>query len=284
MISIFRPKHWMKNVLVFIPAFFAGILFSEKSIELLLTFSSFSFIASSIYIVNDIKDVDSDKKHPTKRLRPIASGKITLFQARLFFLFSFFLANTIAVLINENVFYTIFSYFLLNIFYTYKLKRIPIIDVSCIATGFVLRIFAGALTFDIFVSEWLVIMVFLISMLIGFAKRRDDLLLKESTGITFRVSMDGYNKDFLNFGIVIMAAVVIVGYIMYTTNAEAILRLHNSHLYLSTFFVMIGILRYLQITFVEEKSGSPTDILWKDKFLQLTIFFWLTFLGVFIYL
>ena len=253
-ITLIRPKHWIKNIFIFIPAFFAGTILSFENLFLLiLTFFAFSFVASSIYILNDYKDIESDKKHPKKKFRPLASGKVSKRNALMLFFILLIASTALMYSTRIHVLSIIYAYFILNIFYTLVLKRIAIVDIVCISVGFVLRVFAGAFAVDVPVSEWLILMVFLISLLMGFAKRRDDLLIKEESGITLRKSIDGYTKPFIDLSVTMMAGVVIVCYIMYVTHESVISRIGNSYLYLTSIFVIIGILRYLQITFVEEK-------------------------------
>jgi 4-hydroxybenzoate polyprenyltransferase len=162
----------------------------------------------------------------------------------------------------------------MNILYSLKLKHISIIDIFIIATGFVLRLFAGSVVTDIKLSMWIVIMTFLLAIFLALAKRRDDIILS-SQGKDTRKNIDGYNLEFVNASMVLMAGVVVVSYILYTVSDNVIHRLGTDHLYLTSFFVILGILRYMQITFVEEDSGSPTAIVLKDKFMQFTIILWL---------
>jgi 4-hydroxybenzoate polyprenyltransferase len=155
-----------------------------------------------------------------------------------------------------------------------KLKHISIIDIFIISTGFVLRLYAGSVSSDIYLSHWIIIMTFLLALFLAIAKRRDDVLLSNQ-GKETRKNIDGYNLEFVNASMVLMSAVIIVSYILYSVSNEVIQKLDTQYLYLTTFFVILGILRYMQITFVEEKSASPTKIVIKDLFLKLTIVAWL---------
>jgi 4-hydroxybenzoate polyprenyltransferase len=154
------------------------------------------------------------------------------------------------------------------------LKKISIIDVVCIAIGFVLRVFAGGIAADVALSQWIVIMTFLIALFLALSKRRDDLIYLEH-GKPLRKSMMGYNRDFLTLSMGIIASVIIVSYILYTVSPD-IAEKHNSrHLYLTAFWVVLGILRYLQIAFVKNQKGSPINIFFSDIFLQLIVVCWL---------
>ena len=149
-----------------------------------------------------------------------------------------------------------------------------IVDIVCIAIGFVLRIFAGGLAIDVPISHWLVLMIFLLAVFLALSKRRDDLLLTTS-GHKTRRSLDGYNLEFVNYAMVVMTSVVIVCYVLYAVSPEVIDKHGTDQLYLTTLWVIAGLLRYMQITFVEQKSGSPTRIVLKDYFLQAVIVAWI---------
>ncbi len=285
MLKLLRINHWIKNLYVFAPIFFSGqIANSEKLLQSLYAFFIFSFAASSIYILNDIIDVEDDKAHPEKKDRPIASGKVSKNTAYILFLTLLLASLTCAFLINLQLLLIIIGYITLNILYSIKLKQIAIVDVSIIAVGFVLRVFAGGESSGILVSHWLIIMTFLISLFLALAKRRDDLIIEDETGTVMRKSIKGYNKEFIQSAISILCGALIVSYILYVTSAEVVSRFNNKNIYYSTIFVILGILRYLQLSMVKNKSGSPTKIMYKDLFTQLVIVGWILFFIVYIYI
>jgi len=269
-----RPHQYIKNIFIFAPLLFSFQFSTENTLDSILAFILFSMIASSIYILNDIMDIDEDKKHPTKKERPLASGLLSIDIAKKSFLILSILSLIVAFIFNQALFMVLFGYFVLNILYSLRLKHISIIDIIIISTGFVLRLFAGSVVIGVQLSMWIIIMTFLLALFLAIAKRRDDVLLSLS-GKETRKNIDGYNLEFINASMVLMAGVIIVSYILYTVSNDVISRLHSSHLYLTAFFVILGIIRYMQITFVEQKSGSPTKIVLKDRFLQYTILFWL---------
>jgi len=279
--KLFRVHQYIKNLFIFMPLLFS-FSFSDVSnnINTFIAFALFSLLASSIYIFNDLMDIEEDKAHPIKKNRPLASGKVTKQTAQLLIiLISFFVLST-ALFINLNLFAVLFVYFILNIAYSLKLKHISILDIFIIATGFVLRLFAGSAVTGIELSMWIIIMTFLLAIFLALAKRRDDVLLSLA-GQETRKNIDGYNLEFINASIVLMAGVVIVSYVQYTISPEVIARLGTEYLYLTSFFVILGVLRYMQITFVEQNSGSPTKVVIRDTFLKLTIMFWLlSFIGI----
>lgn len=284
---------WVKNVFVFLPMFFAReLLDPECWAESVVAFFAFSFAASAIYCINDIRDIDVDRLHPVKRLRPLAAGKVTVTGALaltvLLVCVSFALSLGLlprggGMHAVPGVAIIIAIYLLLNLAYTFRLKHIAIVDVFVIATGFVLRLFAGGTACGIRLSPWIVCLTFLISLFFAFAKRRDDVVLMER-GIKVRKNVAGYNLRFLDQTLGVLAAVTIVCYIMYTVSPEVIDRMGSRYLYLTSIFVLAGILRYLQLTVVEQESGSPTKVILTDKFLGICVLGWLLLFGVIIYI
>ena len=179
---------------------------------------------------------------------------------------------------NQSIqaFIVLLIYIALNILYSFRLKHVAIVDITIISVGFVLRILIGAFVTETPLSKWIVTMTFLLALFLAFAKRRDDVLHFMTTGKKMRKVIDGYNLKLIDGAMVIMSSVVIVSYLLYTTSPEVVKRFNNEYLYLTSFFVVIGILRYMQITLVKNNSGSPTKILLKDKFLIIVILSWLT--------
>ena len=173
----------------------------------------------------------------------------------------------------------ILFYFVLNLAYCSILKKYAIVDVCVIAFGFVLRLLAGGFATDIVLSKWIVMMTFLLTLFLSFAKRRDDVLRMEETGEAPRKNTIRYNLTFINQAITITASVTLVCYIMYTISPEVVARVHTDYLYLTTIYVLLGLLRYIQITVVDKKSGDPTKMMLQDRFTQVVVVLWaLTFL------
>lgn len=283
-IKLARVHQYTKNLFVLAPLFFGFLLFDKTSvINSIFCFISFCLMASSIYIFNDMFDVESDILHPKKKHRPIASGKISKQNASIFMIILFVLGVLVSILSNVKTLYPILIYFVLNILYCVKLKHIAILDIFIIATGFVLRIFAGGQSISVDPSHWIIILTFLLAIFLALAKRRDDIVLGERNGVKHRISIDGYNKQFLDISMAISASLCLVSYILYSISEYTIDRMHSDKLYLTSIFVMLGIFRYMQITFVMEKSGSPSKIVLKDRFLQGVILCWLLSFCVLIY-
>jgi 4-hydroxybenzoate polyprenyltransferase len=274
--QLLRVHQYIKNLFVFAPLFFSFDFTYSSVGNVFIVFFLFSLLASSIYIFNDLMDREEDKKHPKKMFRPLASGRVSPSTAKaLMYILSFGVLVT-AFWFNSMLFLVFLLYLIMNIAYSIGLKHIAIVDIFMIATGFVLRLFAGATVLEeTSLSMWIIIMTFLLALFLAIAKRRDDVLLALK-GKETRKNIDGYNLEFVNAVMVLMSAVIIVAYILYTVSSSVMQRLETEYLYLTTFFVILGILRYMQITFVEEESGSPTKIVLKDRFLQLVIVGWLT--------
>jgi len=285
-LKLIRPKQWLKNVFVLIPMFFGKSLTDLSDVRnSLLTFASFSFVASSIYCFNDIIDIDADRRHPVKCRRPLASGTVKVgtawglmaLMALLSLLPIAFIEGGAACVVAG----IIALYFVLNLLYCTWLKQHAIVDVCVIAFCFVLRVLAGGAATDTAVSDWLVLMTFLLTLILSFAKRRDDVLRMNETGEPPRKNTIRYNLTFINQAITITASVTLVCYIMYTVSPEVTHRLHSDYLYLTTAYVLLGLLRYIQLTVVDKRSGDPTKVMLRDRFIQAVVLMWaLTFLVI----
>jgi decaprenyl-phosphate phosphoribosyltransferase len=271
-----RLHQYIKNLFIFLPLFFAmkitdiGLLYNA-----LIAFLAFSLTASAIYILNDYYDLEEDRHHPQKKDRPLASGDISKSQA-IIIMSSLLVSGFILMsLISLKAVGIMATYVAMNIIYSSSLKHISIVDVNIIAIGFVLRLFIGSAVTNIQLSKWIIIMTFLLALFMALAKRRDDVLIFLDTGKKIRKSIDGYNLQLLDMAMGIMASVVIVAYILYTTSLDVGVRFNSEYLYLTTFFVILGIMRYLKITLVQKNSGSPTKIATSDRFMQLTLLGWI---------
>lgn len=285
LIRLIRPKQWIKNLIVLLPVFFGGALLHPSAIYAgLITALSFSFAASSIYCLNDIIDIEDDKHHPIKCNRPLASGAISIPQGYTLMILMLILSMASTFLLYDHQLETagvIAFYWLLNIGYCLKLKQYAIIDVCIVAFGFVLRVLAGGISTSIHLSKWIVLMTFLLMLFLSFAKRRDDVVRMNETGHAPRQNTIRYNLTFINQAITITSSVTLVCYIMYTVSPETIQNFHTDYLYLTSVFVLVGLLRYIQIAVVDKKSGDPTKVILRDRFTQLIVLaFGLAFLFI----
>ncbi len=276
LIKLMRPHQYIKNLFIFLPLFFAmKITETELLLNAFIAFIAFSLTASAIYTLNDYHDIEEDKRHPKKKDRPLASGAISKSQAIIIMTVLFVAGFTLMASLSLQSVGILSAYTIMNIAYSFYLKHVAIIDVMIIAIGFVLRLFVGSAVTGIHLSMWIVVMTFLLALFMALAKRRDDVLIYLDTGKKMRKVIDGYNLQFLDTSMAIMASVVIVTYTIYTTSAEVVERFHSEYLYLTALFVILGIMRYLQIAFVHLDSGSPTKIVLKDRFMQLTLLGWI---------
>ncbi len=275
-IKLMRPHQYIKNIFIFLPLFFAlKITDTHLLLNASIAFIAFSLTASAIYALNDYHDIEEDRQHPTKKNRPLASGTITKAQAKIIITILFLVGFSLMALLSLEAVVILVAYIIINIAYSLQLKHVAILDITIIAIGFVLRLFIGSAATDIPLSMWIVIITFLLALFMALAKRRDDVLIFLETGKKMRRVIDGYNLQFLDTAMAIMASVVIVSYVMYATSTEAIARVHSEYLYLTSFFVILGIMRYLQITFVLKDSGSPTKIVLEDRFMQCILICWM---------
>ncbi len=282
-IRLLRPYQWVKNGFVLIPAFFGGKLMTLfTSAKPITAFVSFCAAASSVYVLNDIFDVENDRAHERKRTRPIASGTVPVTSAILMLALLVAAATALSFGVGVSFFYVVAGYIGLNLLYTLYFKRVSLVDISFIAAGFILRVLGGGIAADVVISKWLILMTFLLACCLAVGKRRDDLLLGVNK-TAVRAANNGYTLRFIDTCLVILGGVTIVCYIMYTVSDEVVRRLNSDNVYLTSVFVVIGMLRFLQIAIVEQKSGAPTMILLKDNLIRVMIGLWLLSFLVLLY-
>lgn len=279
-LKLLRVEQWIKNGFVFVPLFFAGkltdpILFCRS----IFAFFLFSFTASIIYVINDYNDIASDREHPDKKNRPLASGavpeKAAVFFAVglsfavffLFFLLGAFLAEPLKL---AGV---LLLYFVMNLAYTFRLKHVAIIDISIIAVGFVLRVFAGGFATGLGISQWAVLLNFVLALVLAIGKRRGELINANISGKT-RKALDGYNVQFADIALSISVTLAIVCYMMFTLSPEVQQKFHSMVFY-TVIFVVFAFLRYLQQTLVYNRTESPTKMVYTDRYIQVTLLLWL---------
>ena len=283
-IKLLRPSHWVKNLFIFLPVFFGHQLTNASAVlSSFIAFVAFSLAASAVYCFNDIIDVEADRRHPVKCQRPIASGRVSITSAYVIMVMLIALSAVSSLLFgNEHqymVMLVIAAYLVMEFLYCTFLKRYAIIDICILSMGFVFRILLGGAATGIIISHWLIMMTFLLTLFLSFAKRRDDVLRMNATGEAPRKNTIRYNLTFINEAITITGSVTLVCYIMYTVSAEVTSNFNTNHLYLTSIFVLVGLLRYIQIAVVDQKSGDPTKAILSDRFLQLVVVAWgLTFL------
>ena len=283
MLRLARPRQWIKNAFVAAPLFFTPAAISAGSLlRTALAVAIFCLLSSTAYAINDWFDRDADRLHPEKRTRPIAAGEVSGGEAAVLVAVLLFVVFALGLTLLPGEFSLVaFGYFALNLFYSLKLKNMAILDVLTIAVGFVLRIDAGALVIGVRPSVWIVVCAFLLALFLALAKRRDDLV--RTLDADHRASLAGYNRRFIETGLAMVLGSLLVSYVIYTTDAAVIARYGTEKLYLTVPFVAAGILRYLQITLVEERSGSPTDIMFSDRFIAVAVLGWVVTFAALIY-
>jgi 4-hydroxybenzoate polyprenyltransferase len=273
-IRVLRPKQWIKNGFVAAPLFFTPDRVNATSIMDVFTgFAVFCMVASAVYCLNDLRDAEADRNHPVKKDRPIASGAIS--PATAMVLMALLLAGGAALSVVQvpMILWVIVAYFTTNIAYTLYLKHIAILDVLIVAFGFVLRVEAGALIIDATPSAWILIVTGLLALFIALAKRRDDIV--RNLDAEHRKSLDGYTLPFVDGSLMAVLSTLLVSYLIFTTDQAVMTRLNSEQLYFTGPFVIAGVLRYLQLTVVYERSGSPTDLVYRDSGLQISVVGWL---------
>ncbi len=287
-IRLCRPTQWVKNLFVMLPLFFSGNIFDLQLVGCaLVAFAAFCMASSAIYCLNDYMDADADRQHPEKCHRPVASGEVG--KATCIFLMSALSVAALALpwlLSSPASLYStcvVGTYLVMNYAYCLKLKRIALIDVVIISIGFVLRVAIGGTSTGIFISHWIIIMTFLLALFLSLSKRRDDILLYNRTGKKMRHNIDRYNLDFMSQATTLVATVMLVSYIMYTVSPEVVARFSSNLVYITSLFVLIGLLRYIQLAVVFTSSGSPTRILIHDRFVQASLLGWVVTFALIIY-
>ncbi|MCL1664440.1 MULTISPECIES: decaprenyl-phosphate phosphoribosyltransferase [Elizabethkingia] len=279
-LKLLRVEQWVKNLFVFLPVFFSGkIMDTDLFSKSCVAFIVFSLTASCIYILNDYMDIELDKQHPEKRNRPLASGAIGKKTAIGIFVLLIVLAVGFTLYMQnqgleiQDFATVVISYFVINILYTFKLKHVAIVDICIIATGFVLRVLAGGYITGIVVSQWAILLTFILALVLAIGKRRGELINAQINGKT-RKALDGYNVQFADIALSISCALAIVCYLMFTLSPEVQQKFHPRVFY-TVIFVVFAFLRYLQQTLVYNKTESPTKIIYKDHYIQATMLLWL---------
>ena len=282
--DLLRAKQWGKNGFLLLPGFFAGnILEPGVFLRVILGMAAFSLVASGIYIVNDLRDVQADRLHPRKCKRPIAAGLIKPSTAIVIACVVAIMGLAGAYLLEPMFGLITLGYGVMNLAYSLYLKRWAILDVMIIALGFLFRIHAGGAMANVPISMWLEILTFLLALFIAFGKRRDEVIVAAVAGNGTRRNIQGYNLEMVNSSMSLIASVTLVAYVMYTVSPEVMARIGSPYLYYTGFFVLMGMLRYLQLALVKHRTGSPTQLVLEDWPLQAVIGGWLISFAIIIY-
>lgn len=283
-LATLRPQQWVKNFVLL-----AGLIFSQNLdkpdfiLKSLAAFALFCLLSSSVYIFNDIMDVESDRKHPLKSARPIARGRIKVSTGVFLFVVLAIASFGLSLWLNSLFALTALGYFVLNLLYSVYLKNVVIIDVMCIALSFVIRAVAGAVVIGVEISAWLVVCTTLLALFLGFGKRRHELVLLEDQATGHRKSLSEYSPYFLDQMISVVTASTVVAYAFYTLSPEVKVKLGASHMELTIPFVLYGVFRYLYLIHQKEGGGSPTRMLLTDRPILANTILWLAAVVLIVY-
>jgi 4-hydroxybenzoate polyprenyltransferase len=283
-IKLIRVTQWTKNIFLFVPLVFAKKLFLLNTFETaVLAFLQFCIVSSTVYIFNDIIDVKHDREHPTKRHRPLASGKISIKSAIVLLILFLILLIPGFYLFNFKFNILLISYLVLNTAYTLKLKNLVILDILSLAAGFVIRVLAGAYVIDVPVSNWLILSTLFVSIFLAVIKRRSELAYNSEVEKTRKV-LKNYTLTFLDQLTTISATGLIVSYALYAVSQSTIQNFHTENLIFTIIFVVYGLFRYMFLMHVKRLGESPIDAIFKDFGMIINIFLYIVSIILIIYM
>ncbi len=280
-----RPQEWAKNLLVF-----SGVIFSKSLTDInnlwisLLGFTVFCAASSGVYIFNDLCDLKHDREHPVKRNRPLASGALNVNLARFAMAVLFAIATIGSLALSHGFALVIAVYLITCLAYSLKLKDIVILDVIVIANGFVLRAISGAILIGVDVSEWLVLCTSMVALLVGFGKRRHEMVLLENSAGNHRRSLSDYSLQFLDSIMAICAGAALITYALYTRADETVARVGSRGMLVTIPFVVYGVFRYLFLVQKGMEGGSPVRILYFDRPTRRNLLLWILIVILVLYL
>ena len=274
LLALCRPKQWVKNLFVLAPLVFARQAGQEHPLQMaLIAFVAFTLASVVGYVVNDLRDLDADRQHPKKRLRPLAAGTVSVHQAKLLIVALMVPLIWLVSLLPMEATLTILGYFFLMLCYSQWLKHIAIIDVMLIGAGFVLRLLAGGYATGIALSPWIIQVTFLLSLFLGFGKRYGEIT--GDTGGSARKSLQGYSSEFLDRLMAICCGATLLSYAIYAVDTAA--RLQRTAFVYSSLFVAFGMFRYLQQLYLHSQGEAPEEALYRDRLFLANLVAWLLF-------
>ena len=275
LIQSLRPHQWIKSVFVLAPLVFSEHLLDGRYLlRSGVAFVLFCFMSSAVYLLNDIRDVESDRRHPDKRNRPVASGRLGLAAAATASIAITLLVLPPAFLLSVPLGCVLLAYGLMNVAYSLYLKHIVILDVMIVASGYLFRAIAGALVISVEISSWLILCTVLLALFMGFVKRRQELILLEAGAAGHRRILDEYTPRFLDQMIAVVTAGALVSYALYTMSPDVVLKLGTPHLNLTIPFVIYGLLRYLYLVYARNEGGNPSSTILGDPSLLINGGLW----------
>ena len=281
-IAALRPHQWTKNLLVFAPlALSKHLLDLDALLRAALAFALFCGLSGTVYLINDVVDLERDRLHPKKRLRPLASGALSVGAARVGAIALGLSCLGLSALLGQAFLTSAALYLALNLFYSFRLKHVVILDVISISLGFVLRPVAGALAISVQFSDWLLVCTLLLALFLALAKRRHELVTLEGTG--HREILAEYSPYLLDQMIAVVTASCLMAYAFYTLAPETVEKYRTDRLSWTIPFVLYGIFRYLYLVHGKEEGGSPTDLLLTDRPLLADVALWAAALVAIVY-
>jgi 4-hydroxybenzoate polyprenyltransferase len=279
-----RPQQWMKNLFIFAPLIFSENIFNlPMFLQTLMAFAAFCLLSGALYILNDLKDIEEDRRHPIKSLRPLASGKLKKSQAVVAFFVLSFISLLLAFAVNTEFLYVALVYFVIQLAYSFYLKHVVILDVFIVASGFFLRVIAGAVAIQVYISPWLLICTTLLALFLALSKRRHEIILLDKEAVNHRPILKEYSPYLMDQMISVVTASTVIAYCLYTISDETITKFGTNKLILTVPFVLYGIFRYLYLIHQKAEGGTPEALILKDRPLLFDIFLWVVSAGLIIY-
>ncbi|MGC9110653.1 MAG: decaprenyl-phosphate phosphoribosyltransferase [candidate division WOR-3 bacterium] len=283
-IKSMRPKQWVKNLLVFAALIFSeNLLTGTRLLRSIAAFVAFCLVSGAVYIINDIVDRENDRMHPKKRLRPIASGKLPLSTAAIAAVIAVSIGIGGGFYLDRRFGLVIAAYFLLQLAYSFMLKKVVVLDVMVVAAGFAMRAIAGTYVISVQISPWLFVCAILLALFLALAKRRHELLFLEGGGISHRSVLGKYSETLLDQMIAVATSATVIAYCLYTIAPETVRKFGTHNLILTVPFVLYGIYRYLYLVYRREEGGAPEKVLFTDLPLIIDVFLWLLSVVVILY-
>lgn len=271
-VRLIRIKHWVKDVFVFAPLIFSLNFYKPIYIgRTLIMVAAFCLAASSVYVFNDVADRERDRLHPKKKDRPIASGAVTVRSALILSAVLFLASVAVCAILGLPSVLIVLTYIAMNVAYSLLLKKQTFIDVMIIATGFLLRVVAGAIAINVELSSWMLLTTFFLSLFLGFGKRRKEVTEGSNR---HRAVFQDYTVELLNSLIIISASLTIITYSLYVVTSKAMIDLGRDKFIATIPFVVFGVFRYMFLIYRHNNGGDPAEVLLKDKVLLIDIALW----------
>jgi len=277
-IESMRPKEWIKNLFVVAP-----IIFSKKLGDLYMvaeTFAAFvlfCLIAGCVYLINDIADIEKDRRHPKKKNRPLPSGKVSKTQAIVAATIIFCISITLSFRLHPLFGVVVGTYFVMNLLYSFWLKKVVILDVFIIALGFILRVQAGGVIVEVPSSPWIIMSTLFLALFLGFSKRREEILAKVNSRLSgnFRKNLKYYSPELLDNFLLIATTGAVMSYTIYTASDYAYEKFGTHNLIYTAIFVIYGVFRYYYLIHKKDLGSSPTEVLYSDYPMIINLVLWI---------